>query len=261
MKVKINPIPSDEFINEEAPKDIVRAFRASMFEQREQLAETMTYQQETTMMSLVRTGKLEELKELLHTFANKEVHIGGMSKDPKRQAQYSLISGITLVTRSAIEGGLSEVEAYNLSDVYIQKADLLTKAEDIYALFYVACCDFTKRVQQSGSGRKVYSYPISICIEYINSHLHYPITLNDLAARCRLTPQYLSSLFKKETGRTPTRYILDEKLETAKHMLLYSEYTLAEIANYLAFCSHSNFTEHFRKKYGVTPREFRNSKL
>jgi AraC-like DNA-binding protein len=58
---------------------------------------------------------------------------------------------------------------------------------------------------------------------------------------------------------TITEYIMDEKLETAKQMLTYSEHTLLEIASFLAFCSHSNFTAHFRKRYGNTPKEYRNS--
>jgi AraC-like DNA-binding protein len=49
-------------------------------------------------------------------------------------------------------------------------------------------------------------------------------------------------------------------VEAAKNMLLYSEYSLDEIANYLAFASTSYFISTFKKSAGMTPREYRNVK-
>ncbi len=243
----------------ETPGDIVQAYRSAMFDQREQLDDTVHYRLESQLLHCVRKGEPEELKSLFSEFVLGERSVGYLSKDPLRQAQYLLVAGVTLATRSAIEGGLPEIEAYNLSDVYVQKADQCRKADDVLALFASAIYDFAKRVQQAKTHRKPYSYPIALCIEYISDHLHYQITLEELAKRCNLTTQYLSSLFRKETGATLTEYILNEKLETAKQMLTYSELTLAEISQCLGFCSHSHFTGHFRKSYDMTPREYRDS--
>lgn len=257
MKVKINA--SKEIYNNfgETPRDIVQAYRSAMFEQREQLDTPIPYRMEARIFSCIRNGEPEELKTLFNEMIFGENVVGCLSKDPLRQSQYLFVAGVTLATRSAIEGGLSEIEAYNLSDVYVQKADVCKRPDDVMALFLSAIYDFAKKVQQARIRRRPYSYPVALCIEYILNHLHYQITLNDLAKRCNLTTQYLSSLFKKETGTTLTKYILKEKLETAKQMLTYSELSLAEISQCLAFCSHSNFTEHFRRSYGLTPKQYR----
>lgn len=257
MKVKIDA--KQEFYENfgETPKDIVKAYRSAMFEQREQPDNIMPYRMEAQIFGCIRNGEPEELKTLFNRVVFGDNMVGYLSKDPLRQAQYLFVAGITLATRSAIEGGLSEIEAYNLSDVYVQKADICRKPDDVLALFVSAIYDFAKRVQQAKTRRRPYSYPVALCIEYISNHLHYQIALTDLAKRCDLTPQYLSALFKKETGMTITRYILKEKLETAKQMLTYSELSLSDISHCLAFCSHSNFTEHFRRYYGITPKQYR----
>lgn len=258
MKVKINA--KQEFYENigDTPKDIVKAYRSAMFEQREQPDNIIPYRMESQIFACIRSGEPEELKTFFNQMVIGENLVGYLSKDPLRQAQYLFVAGITLATRSAIEGGLSEIEAYNLSDVYVQKADVCKKPDDVMALFVSAINDFAKRVQQTKTRRRPYSYPVTLCIEYITNHLHYQISLTELAKRCGLTTQYLSSLFRKETGMTLTQYILKEKLETARQMLTFSELSLSDISHCLAFCSHSNFTGHFRRCYGVTPKQYRN---
>ena len=258
MKVKLDTRQIENILYKETPKDIISAFRQAMFDQRENLDNTIMYRMEEKLLNCIRQGEPEKLEENLKELGGDDRMMGCMSKDPLRQAQYAFISGLTLATRSAIEGGMPEIEAYNLSDVYAQKADTSKKIEEVLQLFAVAYYDFAKRVQAVRK-RKAYSHPIALCISNILDHLHYQITLTELAKVCHLTPQYLSALFRKETNMTITEYIRKERLETAKQMLTYSDHTLQEIASFLGFCSHSSFTAHFRKSYGITPREYRNS--
>lgn len=257
MKVSINTSSLKSVDYKEIPKDIVKAYRQAMFEQREMPDSTISYRTEEKLFGCVRQGEPEKLEEHLSEFTGDRL-MGCMSRDPLRQVQYTFIAGVTLMTRSAIAGGMPEMEAFNLSDVYAQKVDVCKKEEDIMGLFAVALYDFASRVQQVRR-KKRYSYPVSLCIAYISDHLHYQITLSNLAKQCKLTPQYLSALFHKETGRTITDYIMNERLETAKQMLTYSDYNLQEIASYLGFSSHSSFTLHFRKHIKKTPSEYRNS--
>ena len=78
--------------------------------------------------------------------------------------------------------------------------------------------------------RKICSKPVVDCIDYIYEHLHTRITVKDLADHVNLNPSYLSRLFKKETGTAIGEYIQIKKIETAQNMLVYSDYTLSQIA-------------------------------
>ena len=98
-------------------------------------------------------------------------------------------------------------------------------------------------------------------IDYIHTHLHGQITLETLADYVQLNPSYLSALFKKETGVRLHLYINEKKIDAAKNLLQYSEYSSIDIANYLSYSSHSHFISTFKKHTGFTPRAFRNQKF
>ena len=72
-----------------------------------------------------------------------------------------------------------------------------------------------------------------------------------------LNPNYLSGLFKSETGQTISHYINEQRMTAAKNMLVYSDTSIAEIACILSFNTQSHFTKVFRQTYGITPMECR----
>ena len=66
--------------------------------------------------------------------------------------------------------------------------------------------------------------------------------------------------FKRETGETIGRYIVQTKLKEAQLLLAYSESSLSEISNFLFFSSQSYFQNTFKKQFGITPYEYRKQK-
>lgn len=92
---------------------------------------------------------------------------------------------------------------------------------------------------------------------YIHSHLESDLTRESLAAMVYLTPDYLSHLFKRETGFSLTNYIIYERIEEAKRMLAGTDKSVSEIATRCGFQNISYFSRQFRRFTGVTPREFR----
>ncbi len=98
---------------------------------------------------------------------------------------------------------------------------------------------------------------MATCIDYIYKHLHQRITVPDLAEQAGLTESYLSTLFKKETGRSISDYVLDRRIEAASNMLKFSNYSCADIGAILAFSSQSHFIRVFKARTGQTPRAFR----
>lgn len=106
---------------------------------------------------------------------------------------------------------------------------------------------------------EVHSTAVVECMDYIRYHLHERITVPMLANHVHLNPTYLSELFARETGTTISRYIADQRMEAARNMLRYSQYSVGEIAQILAYRSPSHFGKVFKDHMGVTPREYRNA--
>jgi AraC-like DNA-binding protein len=82
-------------------------------------------------------------------------------------------------------------------------------------------------------------------------------TIEYLAGECNLSPNYLSDLLSKETGRSAKEHINDFLIEKAKHLLLSSTDSISGIAYSLGFNYPHYFGRLFKKKTGKTPQEFR----
>ena len=85
-------------------------------------------------------------------------------------------------------------------------------------------------------------------------------TLKYCASEINLSPNYLSDLLKKETGKSAQEHIHLFIIEKAKNSLLNSKNSISEIAYSLGFDYPQHFSSLFKSKTGVSPKEFRNLK-
>jgi AraC family transcriptional regulator len=90
-------------------------------------------------------------------------------------------------------------------------------------------------------------------IEYIHDNLDQPLTLTELSLIAGMSMYHFARTFKRVTGVTPHRYVLNVRIEHAKVLLLQGKLTLAEIASQVGFFDQSHFTSSFKQLVGVTP--------
>ncbi len=224
------------------------------FIQREEQFVHQSYDEELTQYQLVRDGNMEAIEISRRMFCSDRT--GRLSNNPLRNYQYLFVASMTLNTRFAIEGGMDQETAYNISDLYIQKVDLCQTVSAVKTLHVEMVTDLTRRMARIHR-QKIFSKPIILATDYIYEHLHETITVPMLASFVGLSSSYLSTLFKKEMGMSVSDYIRHRRIEAAENMLKYSDMSFGEIANVLAFSSHSHFVSTFRKATGLTPREYR----
>lgn len=218
------------------------------------------YNPELKFYSVIRSGNVEKIRELCKEPLMDKIGLGTLSQNNLQNIKYHFAITTALTARYCIEGGMELATAYNLSDYYIQKADMCKTIKAVSDLHPTMCEDYTTRMKNLRK-EKICSKQIIDCIDYIYEHLHTRITINMLADYVHLTPSYLSRLFKKEIGTSVSNYIQDQKIETAKNMLVYSEYPIVQISSTLAFPSQSYFAEVFKKKTGLTPTKYRTLNL
>lgn len=92
---------------------------------------------------------------------------------------------------------------------------------------------------------------------FMREHLAEPITLADAAAAAYLSTHYLAHLLKRETGRTFTEILADQRMDLACRMLAGSSRPIAEIAAGVGFPDEAYFARRFRQLRGVTPSAYR----
>ena len=93
--------------------------------------------------------------------------------------------------------------------------------------------------------------------KWIHDHLHEDITLLDLSRRFHYSVSYISMLFKKEIGTGFQEYLLDCRMQRAKHLLLDPALRISHIAQQVGYTNPKAFSIAFHKACGTPPTEYR----
>ncbi len=229
----------------------------SLFEQREEAELHVPVDFETAICAAVEAGDRVMLERSL--FAPQGGRVGRMSVSELRQQKYAFISMATLSSRAAIRGGLPAETAFSLSDLYCQRADLMTEIPLIQNLTFTMLMDFCGKVREIRLRPRT-SPVVEKCLDYISVHLHEPIGLEQLSRHCGLCGRSLSLRFRAELGMGVPEYIHRQKLREAEYLLRHTDYSLSEITSYLNYPSQSYFTQIFKKYTARTPQQYRDGR-
>lgn len=210
---------------------------------------------EQAMLRMVRNGDLN-YRSALSTSMLLSSGVPVHGKDPLRQAKTSTAVFTSLVSRAAIEGGLSPEEAYALGDSYIQTAENAVTYDDVSAIPLLMYDDFVRRVHKCRVNPKL-SAPIQTCCDYIEMHTNQKIRAKDLAIVVGYAEYYLTHKFKEETGFCVNDYVKNVKIERAKVLLKSTNLSVQEISEELAFGTRNYFTRIFTEIVGCGPIAFR----
>lgn len=216
-----------------------------------------TYRREQELLQMVREGNLNYKRQASRLSVTG--NLGKLSNgDPLRQMKNAVLAGITLFCRAAIEGGLTPEMSYTLADTYFQSAEACTNITDLVDISHTMQEDYIQRVHRCRTA--ALSQPIQACCEYIEMHLEDKLSLPILAQQTGYTEDYLTRKFKREMSVTPVVYIRNQRLERSALLLRTTRDDIQEISEQLQFCSQSYFADNFRKRFGVSPTEYRQKK-
>ena len=243
--------------NTQVENTVAQNHSSSLMERKEYESYHNTYYFEQEYYGYVEKGDVSGLELFLKNVP--QFQEGKIAEDFIRQAKNIFISTIALTTRHAIAGGLDIETAYELSDSYIQEMEKMSDSASVYALNVSAVFDFTRRVCDAKIPHGM-SLEIFKCIQYIANHINTDISVEKIANELNMDRSTLSKKFKRELGFNISSYIMRRKLEEAKSLLSYTDKTISEISEYLCFSTQSYFQNVFKKKYGLTPKEFRKKK-
>lgn len=95
--------------------------------------------------------------------------------------------------------------------------------------------------------------------DYIEATLSQPITLLELANVVHLSRYHFARIFKQTTGQSPHQYVIAHRLARARTLLFSSDLPIAAIASIVGFTDQSHLSSHFRRQFGVTPAQLRQS--
>lgn len=134
----------------------------------------------------------------------------------------------------------------------LSHADTLKELFDASVVFAKYIVKETAKSMYSGNSELVKS-----AVELIQMNYKENIVLGDIADKLHVSKSYLSTLFRKETGKTLLEAVNDIRIGNAEKMLRSTNLSLTEIAFESGYDSQSYFCKMFKRKHGMTPREYR----
>jgi len=198
-----------------------------------------------TDIQMPQLGGLELIKKIREN--TEEVNIIIISGyDKFRYAQEAIGLGVCAYLLKPLR--IEELEK-QLSDIYnkeIQKsvAAVISIADGIHAAPIKSIHPTIKKI-----------------IGYIDVNYKNDISVNGMASIFNINSNYLSALFKKETGVNLNTYINVTRMEKASEILKKTDKRISEIAYEVGFTNPSYFTEQFRNHFGYSPSELRRNQV
>ncbi|MFE8701383.1 helix-turn-helix transcriptional regulator [Cytobacillus sp. FJAT-54145] len=94
-------------------------------------------------------------------------------------------------------------------------------------------------------------------LSFIEKHHPDKLSNKDISTTFQISQMQLYRMFQDHLGVTPNQYVKDIRLQTARDLLIKSKKDITTISYDAGFGSLSSFERVFKKKFGVTPTEFR----
>ena len=214
------------------------------------------YAFENEIIHAVSHGRLHIEEQLFSVFSNKffEMRVA----DPLRNAKnYNIIMN-TLLRKAAENGGVHPIHINRVSSEFAAKIEAISSTAEIPTLmsemFRTYCRLVHKHSVQS------YSRLIQRTITLIASDLSADLSPKMLAVSQGVSAGYLSTVFKRETGKTLSEYIREKRMEHAAHLLRMTDLQIQTVALHSGIMDIQYFSKLFKKQLGMTPTEYRLSR-
>lgn len=94
-------------------------------------------------------------------------------------------------------------------------------------------------------------------MDYVLLNYSEKISVNDIAEYLKITPNYLSSVFKKQAGISLTAYINEVRINSSLPLLANTDRSIQEVAEWVGMEDGNYFSRVFRKKMGISPSRYR----
>jgi AraC-like DNA-binding protein len=209
--------------------------------------------EERLVRAVMRGDEASALRTFLEISRSGEKAV--LAPDPLRSAKNSIIGTIAFLARASIRAGVDPELVFALSDAITRHIEELRSKQEVLAYEEKALLRFIDLVKKRPD--QAYSPLVQRTLNYIEARLDKRLFLRDIAAAVYANPNYLSGLFKKETGKSLTEFITLRKIQESTYFVRHTTYPLADIAALYGFSGQSYFTRSFKKVMGKTPGAFR----
>lgn len=217
------------------------------------------YDNENTLLKLIEKG---DVTHITQTFSAM-IQLSSEQMDMFNSTVYHSPSSIirALARKAAERSGLSVIKIDEITQKAVHQMTSATTVTEQNRLILQMLTELTEAVHEHLHHTKGMSEPVKQVIEYITLNYTQKISIADLSAYSHMSASHLSKLFKEETKQTITEYIASYRCRQAAEMLKNTTLSISDISSYVGYLDNNYFVKVFKKFYGMTPGEYRNTTL
>lgn len=215
----------------------------------------MRYSFENELMRAVSLGQLHMEKRLLSAFSDRAFE--KRTSDLLRNAKnYGVIMN-TLLRKAAESGGVHPVYLDRVSSEFalkIEQMEALSESGTLMGEMFRTYCRLVRKhtLQHLSS-------IVQKTVLLIDADLSANLSPGLLAKKQSVSLGYLSTIFKRETGKTISEYIRKKRIGYAAHLLSTTDLQVQVVALHCGIMDVQYFSKIFKRQTGKTPKEYRES--
>jgi len=118
-----------------------------------------------------------------------------------------------------------------------------------------------RNYKEADAGRLGFARNLTSLFDYVKHNYRSPLSMANLTEISGMSESHVLRVFKQHMGCSPFQYISRLRLEAATGALIQTDRSITDIALDLGFNDSNYFTRLFRKRLGLSPREYRNKYL
>lgn len=179
--------------------------------------------------------------------------------DNLRNSKNYMIIMNTLLRKAAEQGGVHPIYLDKMSSSFAREIESFNTVKIIPGFMKKMFEEYCRLVRKHSTAK--YSRLIRNVILHIDSDISADLSLKKQAELNGVSTSYLSTCFKKETGKNYADYVNSKRMSHAKHLLKTTRLQIQTVAQYCGFPDMQYFSKVFKKYTGHTPRAYREIKL
>lgn len=215
------------------------------------------YSYENELMDHVSKGRVHRAERMI---ARASLSLlDQRTADPLRNLKNYAIICNTLMRKAAEQGGVHPIHLDRVSAAFARRIETISNLNTGQPLMTEMAQAYCQLVRHQSTGQ--YSSLIQKVMAYIEADLSGDLALSTLASIHSISPSYLSALFRKETGKTITEFVNEKRVDLGAHLLRSTRLQVQTIAQYCGMPDANYFSKLFKKEFGQTPKQFRETYL
>lgn len=211
------------------------------------------YKFENQLMEMVAHGQLHRVEAFTKALSSKMFE--SRVSDPVRNLKNYCIICNTLLRKAAERGGVHPFYLDQISSKFAMDIETIHDASLGAQLLQEMVRSYCRLVQKHAG--ESFSPLVRKAVLLVENDLTHDLGLNAVAKELAVSPAYLSSLFKKETGKTFTEFVTQQRMVYGKYLLENTRLQVQTVAQHCGIPDVNYFSKCFKKHYGITPRTLR----